>query len=246
LGEPLDDPLLLFSVLYGIWVANFAAFNGSAVQELGAQFFALAEKQKTTAPLMLGHRIMGFSLLCTGNLVEGRAHFNHALALYVAAEHRLLATRFGQDVAVATLSYRSTALWMLGYPVAALADAEKAVMKAREIGQAATLMYALANACFTTAFRGDYAKAAVLVDEVVPLAEEKDTSYWKGFAMMIRGWLLTLAGKRRTQPRCSRRRSLYSDPVDQPIGCRNSSHTWRWHTRNWASSMMLGAASAKQ
>jgi class 3 adenylate cyclase/predicted ATPase len=195
LGEPLDDPLLLFSVLYGIWVANFAAFNGPAVRELGAQFFALAEKQKTTAPLMLGHRIMGLSLLCTGNIVEGRAHFNHALALYDAAEHRLLATRFGQDVAVATLGYRSTALWMLGYPVAALADAEKAIMKAREIGQAATLMYALANACFTTAFRGDYAKAAALVDEVVPLAEEKDSSYWKAFALMIRGWLLILAGK---------------------------------------------------
>jgi hypothetical protein len=103
LGEPLDDPLLLFSVLYGIWVANFAAFNGPAVRELGAQFFALAEKQKTTAPLMLGHRIMGLSLLCTGNIVEGRAHFNHVLALYDAAEHRLLVTRFGQDVAVANL-----------------------------------------------------------------------------------------------------------------------------------------------
>ena len=28
LGEPPEDPLLLFSVLYGFWVANFVAFNG--------------------------------------------------------------------------------------------------------------------------------------------------------------------------------------------------------------------------
>ena len=28
LGEPLEDPLPLFSVLYGVWVANFVAFNG--------------------------------------------------------------------------------------------------------------------------------------------------------------------------------------------------------------------------
>ena len=37
------------------------------------------------------------------------------------------------------------ALWMLGYPEAALADAEQALKDAREIGQAATLMYALVH-----------------------------------------------------------------------------------------------------
>jgi hypothetical protein len=116
LGEPLDDPLPLFSVLYGVWVANLVAFKGTVMRELAAQFLALAEKQKATAPLMIGHRLMGTSLLCTGNIVEGRAHYNHALALYDPTEHRLLATRFGQDVAVATLSFRSLASWMLGYP----------------------------------------------------------------------------------------------------------------------------------
>jgi hypothetical protein len=144
--EPPEDPLLLFSILYNFWVANYAAFNGDVMRKLAAQFLALAEKQKATAPLMIGHRLMGTSLLCTGNIVEGRAHYNHALALYDPTEHRLLATRFGQDVAVATLSFRSLALWMLGYPMAALADAEQAISNGREIGQTATLMYALYGA----------------------------------------------------------------------------------------------------
>ena len=52
LGEPPEDPLLLFSVLYGFWVANFVAFNGDAVRDLAAQFLALAEKQRATVPLM--------------------------------------------------------------------------------------------------------------------------------------------------------------------------------------------------
>jgi class 3 adenylate cyclase len=68
LGESLDDPLPLFSVLYGVWVANFVAFNGTAMLELATQFLALAEKQKATAPLMIGHRLMGVSLTYTGNL----------------------------------------------------------------------------------------------------------------------------------------------------------------------------------
>ena len=125
LGEPPEDPLLLFSVLYGFWVANYVAFNGDVVRELAAQFLALAEKQGATVPLMIGHRIMGISLLYTGDIAEGRAHLDQAIALYDPAEHRPLATRFGQDVRVAILSYRSLALWLLGYPEAALADAEQ-------------------------------------------------------------------------------------------------------------------------
>ena len=34
-------------------------------------------------------------------------------------------------------------MWMLGYPEAALADADQALKDAREIGHAASLMYAL-------------------------------------------------------------------------------------------------------
>ena len=143
LGEPPEDPLLLFSVLYSFWVANYSGVQWRCRRELAAQFLALAEKQGATVPLMVGHRLMGTSLLFTGDIAEGRAHFDQAIALYDPAEHRPLATRFGQDTRVSALSYRSWALWLLGYPEAALADADHAVKDAREIGQAATLMYAL-------------------------------------------------------------------------------------------------------
>ncbi|MGC2460727.1 MAG: adenylate/guanylate cyclase domain-containing protein, partial [Steroidobacteraceae bacterium] len=59
LGESFEDPLMLFSVLYGFWGASYNAFNGDAVCELARQFLALAEKQGTTVPLMIGHRLMG-------------------------------------------------------------------------------------------------------------------------------------------------------------------------------------------
>jgi predicted ATPase len=82
LGEPLEDPLLLFSVLYGIFIANFNAFNGDMMRRLARQFLELAERQRATAPLMIGHRMMGLSLISTGNLLEGRAHYDRAIALY--------------------------------------------------------------------------------------------------------------------------------------------------------------------
>ena len=73
LGEPPEDPLLLFSVLYGFWVANTVAFNGDVLRELAAQFLALAEKQRATVPLMIGHRLMGIVLAVHGDIAEGRS-----------------------------------------------------------------------------------------------------------------------------------------------------------------------------
>ena len=133
----------MFSVLYGFWAAKFLAFNGDALRELAVEFLALAEKQRATVPLLIGHRLMGNSLLLTGDIAQGRAHYNQAFALYDPAEHRPLATRFGQDTRVSILCFRSLALWFLGYPEAALADTDHALKDARETGHVVTLMYAL-------------------------------------------------------------------------------------------------------
>jgi hypothetical protein len=49
LGEAPEDPLLLFSALYGFWVASLNAFDGDVVRDLAAQFLSLAEPQRATA-----------------------------------------------------------------------------------------------------------------------------------------------------------------------------------------------------
>src|SRR5262249_1668941 len=67
---------------------------------------------------------------------------------------------------------------------------DRALKDARQIGQAATLMYALAHAARTYFWTGDYATANRLVAEVVALAEEKGASAWKAFGMMHQGSLL--------------------------------------------------------
>ena len=195
LGEPPEDPLLLFSVLYGFWVANLVAFNGDVMRQLAAQFLALADKQTATGALMMGHRLMGLSLLHTGDLVNGGAHLNRAITLYDPAEHRPLATRFGQDIGAATLSWKSLACWLLGYPQTALADAEQALKVAREIGHSATLMYVLNFSAWTNIFCGNYAVANALVDEFSALKDKTGSLFWGAWGMMQRGFLMALTGK---------------------------------------------------
>jgi predicted ATPase len=190
LGEPPEDPLLLFSVLYGFWVAKFVAINGQALCDLAAQFLTLAEKKGATIPLMVGHQLTGISLLFTGNIGEGRAHLDRAIALYDPAKHRPLTTRFGQDVGMMMFCRRAQALWLLGYPVAATADTNIALKFAREIGLAVSLMFALSVTSDTHVMSGNYEAAKARDDELLVLAEEKGAPVWKALGMMNQGALL--------------------------------------------------------
>jgi predicted ATPase len=144
---------------------------------------------------MMGHRIMGHSLVHTGDITEARIHYDKGIALYDPAEHRPLATRFGQDAGVAILSHRSLALWLLGYPRAALKDTDHALKDAREIGQAATLMLALFMTTRTNLLLGNHAVATAQIQELVALTDEKGAAFWKAGGMMNRGCVLALSGK---------------------------------------------------
>jgi predicted ATPase len=195
LGEPPEDPLLLFSVLYAFWAANYVAFNGDAMRNLASQFLVLAKKQRSTVPLMIGHRLMGLSLLFTGDLAAGRAHLDEAIALYDPAEHRPLAARFGQDVRVGAIILRSWAQWLLGCPDAALRDADDGLMDAREIGQAATLMFAFNQSGIFYTLCGDYAAVTAQAQEQVTLADEKGALFWKAPAIINQGSALAFTGR---------------------------------------------------
>jgi tetratricopeptide (TPR) repeat protein len=195
LGEPPEDPLLLFSVLYTFWIGNLVACNGDAMRELAGQFLALAEQQGASTPLMIAHRLMGMSLLHTGEVSNAREHFDRAILLYNPSEHFPLATRFGHDVAVGILSFRSRPLWLLGLRDAAVKDVVDALKHARELGQAGTLMYALTIISFTYFQCGNYAATNTLLDEALALADEKGATFWKAWAMMQLGCAQALTGK---------------------------------------------------
>ena len=194
LGEYLEDPLLLYSVLYGFFIAKFINFDGDAAYALARQFFALAEQQNSTAPIMIGHRLLGNTLLVMGDPAEALSHLDRAWALYDPTAHRPLATRFGHDVGVATLIFRPLALWLLGYPKTALVETEHAITVARETDHIPTLLFALSCTAFTHICCRDAAVAAIHLDECIALAQDK-VPFYKMLAGAQRGCVFAQTGK---------------------------------------------------
>jgi predicted ATPase len=194
LGEPPKDPLLVFSAVYALFTANFVAFNGDVLRERAAQIMALAERQRGKGPLMLGHRAMHVALVHTGCFAEAVVHADQALALYDPVEHRPLATRLALDPRITALT-RSRAVWALGYPEAGLAGTEQALSAAREAGNPASLMNALAMTIVTQLISGNYVIAQAQSDELIALAEERGSVFWKTAGMLGRAGGLALARK---------------------------------------------------
>jgi tetratricopeptide (TPR) repeat protein len=195
LGERQEDELLRFSVLYGQWTGNLTSGNLERAAEIAKHFLAVAERQQLSAALLVAHRVMGGSLLILGELQAARSRLDQAVALYVASEHRSLATRFGQDIGVAALTYRAYTLYRLGYPESALGDAEEALSFARELGQSGTLAYALMQASIVNFLCGTFAITEARVEELITLSEKYGLPYWKDVAGMFGGWVFTMTNR---------------------------------------------------
>jgi class 3 adenylate cyclase/predicted ATPase len=195
LGEHVEDPLVLYSILYGFFIAKFIPFEGEAACALASQFLELAEQQKATAHIMIGHRLLGTTLICMGESTQGLEHLNQASALYEPVAHRPLTAHFGHDVGVATLALRSLVLWLLGYPETALAEINHAINAGRDTAHAPTLMFALGMTSFARICCRNYVAANTQIDECIALAEEKGIALWKMQAMAHRGGVMALVGK---------------------------------------------------
>jgi predicted ATPase len=165
------------------------------MRELAVQFLALAEGQSATGPLMMAHRQMGLSLLHTGEIAEGRDHLDRAITFYDPAEHRHLATRFGQDVGASTLAWRSLAVLLLGYPEAALTDTERALKMARDSAHGPTLTYVLIFSVLQHVLCGHLEMANELLDEFNILKDQIGSVSWNGWGLALRGCVLIRSGK---------------------------------------------------
>ena len=194
-GESAEDPLLLFSLLNGLWSAKILAFDGDAAYKLAVQFLARAERKDGAGPVVDGHRLLGTTLLWMGDIAEGREHLDRGIKLCDTLDDRPPVTSLGEDVRLVTLSFQSLALALLGYYDAALVDAATAVSGARELGQFGTLIHTVAWSGDVRVIRGEYTAARTAVEEMVELAGEKEARWWKLAGMLRQGVLMALTGQ---------------------------------------------------
>ena len=186
LGEPVEHPLALFITLHGFWLASVVASSGSVTRKLAAECLALAEKGGAKGEIVAGRHAVGLSKLFSGDPQGSLAHFDQAIAIFDPAEDRRT-TRYGGEYWSSALAGRAAALWMLGKPDAARADATASLQSARAFGHAMTLGNNLVFAAWIQFACGHMAIAGAHAADLKALADEKGEPFYRAFSLMMEG-----------------------------------------------------------
>jgi predicted ATPase len=194
LGDPSDDPLLLYRVLNGLWSASYTGFDGDAMCQQAADCLALAEKQPAVLPQIMGQRLTGVSCMWTGHAREGMAQLDRAIGLCDHADDALT-THIGKDFWVSALVERAFALWLLGYPEASIAEGARGLKYARDFGRAAALIYALNITSMIAVFCGNHTTANAQMDESITLATKQGAKAFRIFGALHQGCLFAPSAK---------------------------------------------------
>jgi predicted ATPase len=192
-GTPLH-----FSVLYGLWTSNLNAGAIAAALEHAANFLSIAQSQPSFAPLLVGHRALGFSLIFIGDYRAALAHLETAASLYRHDEHRNSAFHYGQDIGVSAFVMLSWALWHRGCPDRSARAADRALALSRQLGHAHTLAHALYLAGMAAVFVRDVATVYAYGNDCVALASEHGFALWAAFGRVLQGWAEAQRGEATT------------------------------------------------
>lgn len=180
-----------FSVLYGLWVADFVSGKPKISLERAEEFLSWAQSLNDSGLLVKGHQLVGTTLLSLGNYTAAFSHLEHAVALRGREEHRTLAVSFAADVGVAALCNWAFALWHRGYPDQAANAAEEALQQARQSAHVPTLAYALIHLGIKATLERCAAEAEERTGEALDLTREHGLAMWSGYALMLQGWALS-------------------------------------------------------
>jgi predicted ATPase len=184
-----------FSVLYGLWVGRYLGGEPIAALKQANEFLALAQSQTGSGLLLVGHRLVGSSLLLTGNYPAALSHLDRAVALYQPEEHRELAFRFGADIGITAISARALALWHRGYFDQARRAADEGLRHARQSVHRHTLAYALIYLGLTAISARWIAETEKAGNELVSLTREHGFALFLGYGLLLQGGAMTLCGQ---------------------------------------------------
>ena len=182
-------------VLFGFWAFHLVRAEHKNALEVAEQLRHLAAREGDPALRVFAHLIVGVSLLCTGELVEGHATLEREKHLYDAQRHRGLAVQYGVDPWVANRAYAAMALWLLGRVDQAVRTSEEATAHAHALGHPLSVAFSLNLAALLFIARREPQRVEDRAGSLIALSSELGLQYWIDQSAAQQGWALIHQGR---------------------------------------------------
>jgi class 3 adenylate cyclase/tetratricopeptide (TPR) repeat protein/ABC-type transport system involved in cytochrome c biogenesis ATPase subunit len=189
------DPTERMTVLWGVYLAHAMRGEHVDARDVARQCLALATDHDHPGMLALANRFMGQTLWMMGAFVDARLHLERTLELCAANQNTITSyRRFGADDEVTALSTLSRTLWILGYPEQAAAVADQSLARARSLGLAFTIAFALDGEALLGALGADLQRATAHASEAMAHSIAHSLPDFEQRARFIQGTLLAQGG----------------------------------------------------
>lgn len=180
-------PTTLFSVLWGLWLVYKVRSELTYAQEIADELLALAMRLHDPNLALQAHQALGLTALCRGQPATSLRHIEQVATLYHPERHRTHAFLFGQDPGVICKAYGAVALWLLGYPDAAVRQSEHAIEMSQDLSPTSQAV-ALHFAAMVYQLCRRHARSRQCAEASVAISSEHGFPFWLAGGTVIAGW----------------------------------------------------------
>ena len=187
LCQKSDSPAEYFQALYGRWGNAWMGGRNDEALNIAKEFLSRSSASGETVPSMVAHRIMGSTLLTTGEFRSSRQHFDESIELSKLKGEPLLYGRYMVEPRAASLLLSSWDLWFLGYPDQALSRVVSALALARDLAQPYTIAFAYYMTSVVHLLRGEPELALASAEDSLQMSREQRFSLYVILSIISRG-----------------------------------------------------------
>jgi predicted ATPase len=195
LCQRVGETPALASVLFGLWRFYAARPQLHTARELGETLLRLAQHADDPTFAVVASHALGLTWFCLGALPVARQHLEGGITRYTPEQRREPVFRMGQDPGVACRLYVAATLWLLGYPVQALARLHEALVLAQELSYPFSLAFAQSMVAIVAQFCRDVLAVHEHAEAIVTLATAQGFPFWAAMGTILRGWALAMQGQ---------------------------------------------------
>lgn len=201
LAEELADDQRLFWVNYARWVVYYVRGEHLTAHRIASEMLDKAGAASSQGRTLAAIRARGISEMILGQPVAARRSFEDAeergseLKGRPSDRRMAVAQRFAADPEIATQFHVALTRWALGFPDEGLAISAQAVCDARAMAHVHTLGHALVHGAIVAVVDCNPDLALPLCVEASEFASHHGMALWLGYAQMLQGHALALAGQ---------------------------------------------------
>ncbi len=184
-----------FPVLYGLFLFHWVRANLETARTGGEEMLSIAMETGDRALQLIAHFSLGGALWHIGDNRASLEQF--AVKAHARYDEKIdvsLASEYGQDFGVWTLSYLEHAQLSLGYPERGSRAIADALALARRFNHPLSLCNALSFSSLSNIHRRDPQPVLKFTEEELAIATEQGFPQYIALATMHRGWALAQLG----------------------------------------------------